>query len=73
MLVLSRRKNEEVLIGDDVRIVVLEVRGEVVRLGFEARDTIKVHRREVYDAIKNNGLQIHGSCRTVGQTPGQEV
>ena len=55
MLVLSRHKNEKVMIGDDVVVVVSEIRGDKVSLGFEAPKGISVHRQEVYDAIKRNG------------------
>jgi carbon storage regulator len=51
MLVLSRKKNESVIIGDDIVVVVVEIRGDKVRLGIEAPKDISVHRREVWDAI----------------------
>ena len=52
MLVLSRKKNESIVINDDISIVVVEIRGDKVRLGVEAPKEVPVHRREVYDAIK---------------------
>ncbi len=52
MLVLSRKKNESIVINDDITIVVVEIRGDKVRLGVEAPKHIPVHRREVYDAIQ---------------------
>lgn len=52
MLVLSRKKNEAILINDDIEIVVVEIRGDKVRLGINAPQQVPVHRREVYDAIK---------------------
>jgi len=52
VLVLTRRKNEVVVIGDDVRVTVVDVRGDAVRLGFEAPKELSVHRKEVYDAIR---------------------
>jgi carbon storage regulator len=52
MLVLSRKKNESIVINDDVTVVVVEIRGDKVRLGVEAPKEIGVHRREVYDAIQ---------------------
>jgi carbon storage regulator len=52
MLVLSRKKNESIVINDDITIVVVEIRGDKVRLGVEAPAEVPVHRREVYDAIK---------------------
>jgi carbon storage regulator len=52
MLVLSRKKDERIVIGDNVSICVVEVRGDKVRLGIEAPPEITVHRQEVYDAIQ---------------------
>lgn len=52
MLVLSRKKNESIVINNDITIVVVEIRGDKVRLGVEAPKEIPVHRREVYDDIK---------------------
>ena len=54
MLVLSRKKNESIVINDDITIVVVEIRGDKVRLGVEAPKEVPVHRREVYDAIKRS-------------------
>jgi carbon storage regulator len=52
MLVLSRKKDEKIVIGDNISIMVVEIRGDKVRLGIEAPRDISVHRREVYEAIK---------------------
>ena len=52
MLVLTRRRGQSILVGDDVKIVVLEVNGDQVRLGIEAPRSVSVHREEVYDEIK---------------------
>jgi carbon storage regulator len=52
MLVLSRKKNESIVIDDRIKIVVVEIRGDKVRLGVEAPKEVPVHRQEVYDAIK---------------------
>ncbi len=54
MLVLSRKKNESIVINNDITIVVVEIRGDKVRLGVEAPKEVPVHRREVYDAIKRS-------------------
>ena len=54
MLVLSRKKNESIIINDDITIVVVEIRGDKVRLGIEAPKEIPVHRNEVYEAIRRN-------------------
>lgn len=51
MLVLSRKKNEAIIINDNITIVVVEIRGDKVRLGVEAPKEVPVHRKEVYDAI----------------------
>lgn len=56
MLVLSRKKNESIVINNDITIVVVEIRGDKVRLGVEAPKEVPVHRREVYDAIQRGGL-----------------
>jgi carbon storage regulator len=52
MLVLSRKKDEQIMIGDDISVVVVEIRGDKVRLGIEAPREVSVHRQEVYDIIK---------------------
>ncbi|MBN1341931.1 MAG: carbon storage regulator CsrA [Phycisphaerae bacterium] len=52
MLVLSRQRDETIMIGDDVEITVVDIRGDKVRLGITAPTRIPVHRKEVYDAIK---------------------
>ena len=54
MLVLSRKKNESIVINDDITIVVVEIRGDKVRLGIEAPKEVPVHRNEVYEAIRRN-------------------
>ena len=56
MLVLSRKKNESIVINNDITIVVVEIRGDKVRLGVEAPKEVPVHRREVYEAIQRGGL-----------------
>jgi len=52
MLVLSRQKDESIVIGDDVEVTIVDVRGNKVRLGITAPKNISVHRREVYEAIR---------------------
>lgn len=52
MLVLSRQRDESIMIGDDVEITIVDVRGDKVRLGITAPREVSVHRREVYDAIQ---------------------
>lgn len=53
MLVLSRKKNESIIINDNITVTVIEIRGDKVRLGIEAPKTVTVHRREVYEAIQS--------------------
>ncbi len=69
MLVLSRKKNESIVINDDISIVVVEIRGDKVRLGVEAPKEVPVHRREVYDAIQRS-IEVHN--QTDG-TPSNKV
>ena len=52
MLVLSRQRDETIMIGDDVEITVVDIRGDKVRIGIEAPAKIAVHRKEVYEAIR---------------------
>ena len=52
MLVLSRQRDETIMIGDDIEITVVDIRGEKVRLGINAPAHVPVHRKEVYDAIR---------------------
>ena len=51
MLVLSRKKMESVRIGSDIVITIIEIRGDKVRLGFNAPKDVSIHRQEVYDII----------------------
>ncbi|MAG17767.1 MAG: carbon storage regulator [Phycisphaerae bacterium] len=53
MLVLSRQRDETIMIGDNVEITVVDIRGDKVRLGITAPREVPVHRKEVYDAIKH--------------------
>ena len=68
MLVLSRKKNESIVINNDITIVVVEIRGDKVRLGVEAPREVPVHRREVYDAIQRS----HTEHETGSDTPAIE-
>ena len=53
MLVLSRQRDETIMIGDDIEVTVVDIRGDKVRLGINAPKEISVHRKEVYDAIRS--------------------
>jgi len=65
MLVLSRKKNESIVINNDITVVVVEIRGDKVRLGVEAPKEVPVHRREVYEAIHRN--DVSGSALAGGE------
>ena len=54
MLVLSRKKNESIVINNDITIVVVDIRGDKVRLGVEAPKEVPVHRQEVFNAIQRS-------------------
>jgi carbon storage regulator len=66
MLVLSRQRDESIMIGDDVEITIVDVRGEKVRLGINAPPHVPVHRKEVYEAIKRE----KAAAAQAGQPPG---
>ena len=57
MLVLSRRAGESVVLGDDITITVLEVRGDVVRVGIDAPRSLKVHRAELLEQLEEENRQ----------------
>src|SRR5690349_13922958 len=57
MLVLSRQRDETIMIGDDIEVTVVDIRGDKVRLGINAPKSISVHRKEVYDAIRRENRE----------------
>lgn len=57
MLVLSRQRDESIIIGDNVVVTIVDVRGDKVKLGIEAPQDVSVHRREVYEAIRRENQQ----------------
>jgi carbon storage regulator len=57
MLVLSRQRDESIIIGDNVQVTVVDIRGDKVRLGIVAPTEITVHRKEVYDAIQRENCR----------------
>ncbi|MFM8478788.1 MAG: carbon storage regulator CsrA [Planctomycetaceae bacterium] len=54
MLVLSRQSDEAIIIGDNIRVTIVEVRGDKVRIGIDAPRDVTVHRQEIYDAIRRD-------------------
>ena len=66
MLVLSRQRDESIMIGDKVVVTIVDIRGDKVRLGIQAPNEIPVHRQEVYDAIRRENQRA-------GQTDPAEV
>ena len=79
MLVLSRKKNESIVINNDITITVVEIRGDKVRLGIVAPKDVPVHRQEVYDAIhqaqapKNSGEPGAPVVAKPAETPPERV
>jgi carbon storage regulator len=61
MLVLSRQRDESIFIGDNIKITVVDIRGDKVRLGIEAPTEIPVHRQEVYEAIQRENQRAAAS------------
>lgn len=63
MLVLTRKIGQSIVIGDDIEVVVLEVRGEQVRVGIRAPKNVSVHRKEIYEQIQTDvdGKPIDGA------------
>jgi carbon storage regulator len=59
MLVLSRKKNESIIINDNITVTVVEIRGDKVRLGIDAPKEVSVHRREVYEAIQDQARRAN--------------
>jgi carbon storage regulator len=71
MLVLSRQRDETIMIGDDIELTVVDIRGDKVRLGIKAPSHVAVHRKEIYDAIKRENEQAarfnHGELNGLGK------
>jgi carbon storage regulator len=61
MLVLSRQRDESIIIGDNIVITVVDIRGDKVRLGINAPTEIPVHRQEVYEAIQRENQRANGA------------
>jgi carbon storage regulator len=73
MLVLSRKKNESIVINNDITVTVVEIRGDKVRLGIVAPKEVPVHRQEVFDAIHGKSSGEKASTAAIGSTtlPGE--
>ena len=56
MLILSRKVNERIMIGDSIKLAVVDIRGDQVKIGIEAPRDVKVYRQEVYEAIQEENL-----------------
>jgi len=65
MLILSRKTNEKIMIGDDISVSIIEIRGDQVRIGVDAPKVIKVFRQEVFDAIKAENKAAAQSTATL--------
>ena len=61
MLVLSRRKDETIVIGEDIHVTVVDIRGDTVRLGITAPKSIPVYRKEIYEAIQRETIEAAGA------------
>jgi carbon storage regulator len=76
MLVLSRQRDESIIIGDNIVITVVDVRGDKVRLGIEAPREVSVHRREIYEAIQRENKQAAqirlDEARQIGKGPDRQ-
>ena len=66
MLVLSRQRDETIMIGDEIEITVVDIRGDKVRLGISAPSKIAVHRKEVYESIKRENEQASQQATRFG-------
>jgi carbon storage regulator len=73
MLVLSRKHNESIMIGDDVRVTVIGIRNDKIRLGVSAPRSIEVHRQEVYDSIQEANRKLQEAATEDEQEAGTDT
>jgi carbon storage regulator len=75
MLVLSRQRDESIMIGDNIVVTIVDIRGDKVRLGINAPAEIPVHRQEVYEAIQRENMRAAelqpGDTRDIGKFAGR--
>jgi carbon storage regulator len=75
MLVLSRQRDESIMIGDNIVVTIVDIRGDKVRLGINAPAEIPVHRQEVYEAIQRDNQRAarlqHGDTQDIGKLAGR--
>jgi carbon storage regulator len=70
MLVLSRHRDESIMIGDEIVVTIVDIRGDKVRLGIEAPSQVPVHRQEVYEAIQRENRK---ASNITGEKPHEET
>jgi len=68
MLVLARKLNESIMIGEDVEIVIIDIKGDQVKLGIKAPRKVMVHRKEIFEDIKGQNIE---ASRSVSFDPGK--
>ena len=62
MLVLSRKINQSIVIGDNIEIILVDIRGDQIKLGINAPKTVKIFRKEVYEEVKSQNLEASQSA-----------
>jgi carbon storage regulator len=73
MLVLSRQRDEEIVIGPDITVTVVDIRGDKVRLGIKAPGSVSIHRREIFDAIQRGETRDGAIAASKPTAPGEEL
>jgi carbon storage regulator len=73
MLVLSRQLDESIMIGDDIVITLVDIRGDKIRLGIAAPPNVPIHRQEVYESIQRENMQAAFAERQLGDLGGPAV